>query len=125
MESGENEAPEMNPGRIERPATEPNKTFGEMFGETFGAATEISDPGYRKSGYETPAQADKVPLWPGSLSPISTRGYQATSLGLRIRHYQHNPTPSSDPATSLLFSFLLKSYLQARTKKTQVVPAYN
>jgi hypothetical protein len=34
----------------------------QTFGETFGAATGVSDPGYRKSGSETTAQAAKPPL---------------------------------------------------------------
>jgi hypothetical protein len=36
----------------------PKKTFGEAF----GAATGVSDPSYRKSGYETTTQAAKPPL---------------------------------------------------------------
>ena len=41
--------------RIRSPA---KKTFGEVF----GAATGVSDPGYRRSGYETTGQAAKPPL---------------------------------------------------------------
>jgi hypothetical protein len=34
----------------------------KSFGETFGAATGVSDPGYKESGYGTTAQAAKPPL---------------------------------------------------------------
>ena len=34
----------------------------KMFGEAFGAATEVSDPGYKRSEYETTAQAARPPL---------------------------------------------------------------
>jgi hypothetical protein len=34
----------------------------KTFGEAFGATTGVSDPSYRKSEYETTAQAAKPPL---------------------------------------------------------------
>ena len=34
----------------------------KSFGETFGAATGVSDPSYKKSRYETTIQAVKPPL---------------------------------------------------------------
>jgi hypothetical protein len=37
-------------------------TCQKSFGETFGAATGVSDPSYRKSRYETTTQAAKPPL---------------------------------------------------------------
>ena len=38
------------------------KTGKKTFGETFGAATGVSAPGYRRSGYEATMQAAKPPL---------------------------------------------------------------
>jgi hypothetical protein len=37
-------------------------TCQKSFGETFGVATGVSDPSYRKSRYETTTQAAKPPL---------------------------------------------------------------
>ena len=65
MESGENEAPEMNPGRIEWPATEPNKTFGE----TFGAATGVSDPRLQKFRIRTHLRGGQAATVAGYVGP--------------------------------------------------------
>ena len=65
MESGENEAPEMNPGRIEWPATEPNNTFGE----TFGAATGVSDPRLQKLRIRNNGAGGKAATVAGYVGP--------------------------------------------------------
>ena len=44
-------------------AAERNRTgLKKTFGEAFGAATGVSDPGYRRSEYETTTQAATPPL---------------------------------------------------------------
>ena len=47
------------PNPLLRSRPHAKKTFGGTFGETFGAATGVSDPGYKKSAYETTTQAAK------------------------------------------------------------------
>jgi hypothetical protein len=72
-----------NGSTLRQNGIEPDK---KTFGETFGVATGVSDPRLQKSGSETTAQEAKQPLEPGTMTPISTLGPQATSIKTRLRN---------------------------------------
>ena len=44
-----------------KPLLRIRSTAKKTFGETFGAATGVSDPGYKRSEYETTAQVSLLP----------------------------------------------------------------